>query len=146
MLAIGRELKVLKEDEKLKLQDLRNRVGRHPSFKNKSKLQVLAEKYGVEIVFSPKYHCELNPIEGLWCFEKVYIRKNTDGTFEKMIELMETSKNMFLTQNINLKLWNRFFDTINDYEKGASYEEILKKYFGIKTQANISQHRIIGFF
>ena len=41
-----------------------------------------------------------------------------------MIELMETSKNMFLTQNINLKIWNRFFDTLNDYEKGASYEEI----------------------
>ena len=59
---------------------------------------------------------------------------------------METSKNMFLTQNINLKIWNRFFDTFNDYEKGASYEEILKKYFGIKTQANISQYRIIGSF
>ena len=39
---------------------------------------------------------------------------------------------MFLNQNINLKLWNRFFVTLNDYEKGASYEEILKKYFGIK--------------
>ena len=59
---------------------------------------------------------------------------------------METSKNMFLTQNNNLNLWNRFFDTLNDYEKGSSYEEILKKYFGIITQANISQHRIIGFF
>jgi hypothetical protein len=54
LLVIGRELKVVKEDEKLKLQDLRNRVGSHPTFKNKSKLQVLAEKYGVEIVFAPK--------------------------------------------------------------------------------------------
>ncbi len=88
----------------------------------------------------------MNPIEGLWCSEKVNIRKNTDGTFEKMIELMESSKNMFLNQNINLKLWNRFFVTLNDYEKGASYEEILKKYFGIKAKANISQHRIKGSF
>jgi hypothetical protein len=44
LLVIGRELKVLKEDEKLKLHDLSNRVGSHPSFKNKSKLQGLAEK------------------------------------------------------------------------------------------------------
>ena len=51
-----------------------------------------------------------------------------------MIELMETSKNMFLTQNINLKIWNRFFDTFNDYEKGAKntflplfFQKILSK-------------------
>ncbi len=59
-------------------------------------MKILAEKYGVELVFFPKYHCELNPIEGLWCFEKVHIRKNTDGTFENLVELIESTKDMFI--------------------------------------------------
>jgi hypothetical protein len=128
----------------LKLDDLRRKVGTHPAFKNKCKLKILAEKYAVELVFCPKYHCELNPIEGLWCFQKVHIRKNTDGTFEKLVELIESTKDMFVKQNINLRLWNRFFNTINDYKNNATYEEILKKYFGIKTKANIESHRRIG--
>jgi hypothetical protein len=37
---------------------------------------------------------ELNPIEGLWCFQKVNIRKNTDGTFEKLVELIDKTKEM----------------------------------------------------
>ena len=146
LLVIGRELKIIEEKEILKLEALRNKVGSHPAFQNKSKLQVLGNKYGVEIIFSPKYHCELNPIEGLWCFQKVYIRKNTDGSFENLIELLETSKRLFDNQNINLKLWNRFFNTINDYSNNASYDDILKKYFGIKTESKITQHRVIQSF
>jgi transposase len=75
LLVLGRELGLLEPNRKYKLQDLRQIIGNHPAFKNKSKLEVLAEKYNVQIVFSPKFHCELNPIEGLWCFQKVYIRK-----------------------------------------------------------------------
>ncbi len=63
-----------------------------------------------------------------------------------MIKLIETTKDMFKNQNINLRLWNRFFNTINDYKNNASYEEILKKYFGIKTKANVIEHRTIQSF
>ena len=143
LLVIGRELKIIGENENLKLDALRNKVGMHPAFHNKCKLQILGKKYGVDIIFSPKFHCELNPIEGLWCFQKVYVRKNTDGTFEKLTELMETSRKLFVTQNINLKLWNRFFNTIEDYLNNASYEDILKKYFGVKTKAHVTEHRVI---
>jgi hypothetical protein len=146
LLVIGRELGLIKENEKLKLDDLRNKVGEHAAFKNKCKLKLLAERFSVEIIFSPKYHCELNPIEGLWCFQKVNIRKNTDGTFEKLVELIDKTKEMFQKQNINIRLWNRFFNTINDYENDASYEEILKKYFGIKTKPNVKEHRTIQSF
>jgi hypothetical protein len=37
----------------------------------------------------------------------------------------------------------QFFNTINDYENDACYEEILKKYFGIKTKPNVKEHRTI---
>ena len=32
-----------------------------------TKLEVLASKYNMKIIYCPKYHCELNAIEGLWC-------------------------------------------------------------------------------
>ena len=51
--------------KKYSLNDYRTVVGTHLAFNKKSKLEVLAEKYGVEITFCPKFHCEINPIEGL---------------------------------------------------------------------------------
>ena len=59
---------------------------------------------------------------------------------------METAKKLFLVQNVNIKLWNRFFNTVNDYANGASYDQLLKKYFGINTKAEISEHRTIKTF
>ena len=88
----------------------------------------------------------MNPIEVLWCFEKNFIRKNTDGSFEKLLQLMEESKKLFIEQNINLRLWNRFFNTVNDYLDDASYECILKKYFGFKTQGFVQEHRKINSY
>ena len=53
---------MINENEKLKLDVLRNKVGEHAAFKNKCKLKLLTERYSVEIIFSPKYDCELNPL------------------------------------------------------------------------------------
>ena len=48
----------------LKLDDLKNELKMHPAFVSRTKLEILAEKYNVKIIFCPKFHCELNPIEG----------------------------------------------------------------------------------
>ncbi|CAM4852251.1 unnamed protein product, partial [Rotaria magnacalcarata] len=56
-----------------------------------SKLEKLAAEYNVKILFSPKYHCETNPIEGYWCPSKQYIRKNTDQSFQTLLTLMPAS-------------------------------------------------------
>ncbi|KAB5596223.1 hypothetical protein CTheo_208 [Ceratobasidium theobromae] len=36
----------------------------------KTKLQLLAESYGCSVLYLPKYHCELNPIEQCWGMAK----------------------------------------------------------------------------
>ncbi|KAF9440273.1 hypothetical protein P691DRAFT_793787 [Macrolepiota fuliginosa MF-IS2] len=42
-----------------------------PDFANmKSRLEELAENLGVQVIFLPKFHCELNPIEQCWGFAK----------------------------------------------------------------------------
>ncbi|RNA26174.1 hypothetical protein BpHYR1_000631, partial [Brachionus plicatilis] len=49
--------------EKIKLADLKKLVSVHPAFNSVNKLEILGKKYGIKVIFIPKYHCELNPIE-----------------------------------------------------------------------------------
>jgi hypothetical protein len=77
-------------------------------------------------------------------FSKVYIRKNTDGSFEKMIDLIDLTREILKEKGIHLKLWNRFFNTIKDYSNLVTYEEIFKKYYGMNIKTEITQHRRIS--
>ena len=79
----------------------------------RSNLEILAEKHGVILLFWPKFHCELNSIESVWCFIKQYIRRKTDRTFETMVHLIEEAKVEFKEGNLNAKLWRRFWQAIN---------------------------------
>ena len=55
----------------------------HPAFEEKNtNLEKLASKYNVNIVWCPKYHCELNPIEGVWCDTKRYVRSNNEQDYK----------------------------------------------------------------
>ena len=49
---------------------------------------MLAMKYNIKIIYCPKYHCELNVIEDLWCNQKSYVRSVTDQSFDKMLKLI----------------------------------------------------------
>ena len=53
--------------KKIKLEDLGNLLLTHPAFTNEknTRLEQLASKYNIKIIWLPKYHCELNPIEGV---------------------------------------------------------------------------------
>ncbi|RNA33262.1 hypothetical protein BpHYR1_050402 [Brachionus plicatilis] len=64
----------------------------HPAFHTESNLEKLALKYGHKVVFSSKFHLELNPIEGLWCYLKQHIRARTNQTFPRMMEVLAEAK------------------------------------------------------
>ncbi|CAF1405131.1 unnamed protein product [Adineta ricciae] len=48
-------------------EEIRELLSGHTAFQNATKLETLALKYKVNVIFCPRYHCELNAIEGLWC-------------------------------------------------------------------------------
>ncbi|CAF1690002.1 unnamed protein product [Adineta ricciae] len=50
---------------KIKLEEIRELLSGHSALQNATKLETLALKYKVNVIFCPKYHCELNAIEGL---------------------------------------------------------------------------------
>ena len=59
-------------------------------------LERVATKYNNKIVFCPKYHCEINPIEGLWCYKKRYVRSRTDQTYSTMLKLIDNFSHHFI--------------------------------------------------
>ncbi|CAF4180647.1 unnamed protein product [Rotaria sp. Silwood2] len=58
---------------KIKLDEIIKILSTHPAFQNVTKLEMLGTKYKVTIIYCPKYHCELNAIEGLWCNQKAFV-------------------------------------------------------------------------
>jgi hypothetical protein len=61
----------------MKLYELKELVKDHPAFNSCSRLENLAKKYEVNIIFCPKYHCEMNPIEGFY-YVLVYLSIKID--------------------------------------------------------------------
>jgi hypothetical protein len=91
------------------LAQYREILSRHIAFKNNTKLERLAEKYGVKIVWLSKFHCELNPIEELWCDSKQFVRKNNDQYVNNFEKLVESSFEKFDEKDLDIKLWFRFW-------------------------------------
>jgi transposase len=127
-------------NKKYLLKEYRKAVSSHIAFQNKTKLESLADKYDIKIIFCPKFHCELNPIEGLWCFMKNYIRKYTDQSFEKLQDLTNESLIKFKETGYNFKLWRRFWRLLALYKEGKSYEEVLQSLFSKKSQGTAKYH------
>ena len=57
----------------------------------KCELQETLEACGQVVLFLPKFHCELNPIEPYWCQAKWYCRENCDYTFSRLCETVPKS-------------------------------------------------------
>lgn len=142
---ICKELKLIPLDALAKnytLDQLRQIIRKHKAFDERTNLEILAEKYNVKLIFSPKFHCELSPIEGFWCYLKQYIRNRTDQSFDKMVELIEEAKKEFSKSNLNAKLWRRFWQAINMYNKGLQYSEIINLLYGSRKTEVISHRKI----
>ncbi|CAF1948513.1 unnamed protein product [Rotaria magnacalcarata] len=116
LLALAYELNVF-VPKKCKLNELKLLVSEHTAFKSVSKLEKLAAEYNVKILFSSKYHCKTNPIEGYWCHSKQYIRKNADQSFQRLLTLMPEAKTNANDKHIHLKRFRRFSKTIKAYNQ-----------------------------
>ena len=102
----------------------------HIAFKSITKLEKLSLENGFKIIFVPKFHCELNPIEGLWCFMKRYVRTRTDQNFDTMKRLIFESIDKYNkdpeNKNLNRKLWNSFWKCIDMYQEGETNATVLQ--------------------
>ena len=101
-------------------------------------------KYGIKIVFCPKFHCELNCIEGLWCNQKQFVRRKTDQTYSTMLKLIVQSRDHFREKEIYLKLLRRFWRCLKAYKDGKSYSQVLQMFFSNLYQGIEKNHTRIS--
>ncbi|CAF1299418.1 unnamed protein product [Didymodactylos carnosus] len=129
---------------KVKLDKIHKILSKQLAFQNVTKLEIPASKYTVKIIYCPKYHCESNAIEGLWCNQKAFVRSRTDQSFEKLIKLIADSRIHFVERNIALKLFRRFWRSIEAYSQGQTYADVLKLFFSQLCKTSVQSHRRIS--
>jgi len=135
LLQIAKEMNIIDlktQSRQIKLDELREKISLHPAFSSVTKLEKLAKQFCVKIIWCPKYHCELNPIEGLWCYSKRFVRENNEQNFNKLFDLIQESFFKYKASNLNIKLWHRFWTCVHMYNEGDSYKDVLTKLFSHK--------------
>ena len=76
-------------------------LGKHEDFKNeKSKIERLLQALGHRVLFLPKFHPELNPIERVWGKAKVYVKDKCDYTFNGLRNVIIPAFNSASTDDI----------------------------------------------
>ena len=69
----------------LKKEDMVKKVEQMRDFKfQKNKVEEKILNQGHRVMFLPKFHCELNPVERMWCHAKHYTRSHCDYSFPNL--------------------------------------------------------------
>lgn len=136
---------MVRENQTVKLDDLKEICKKHAAFKEPTKLEEVAAKYpNIKIIFVPKFYCELNPIEGVWAFSKNRNRRYNDlSSFNNYIDLLNETKQIIKEHVLCKKLWRRFWNVVKAYKKGYDVIFVLTEYFSLKSQSKIQEHRRI---
>jgi hypothetical protein len=146
LIEILKELDVIQQNDngdKYKLPELREKLATHMAFDITTRLEQSAKKFGIKIIWCPKYHCELNPIEGFWCDLKWFVRKHNDQDYKKLNDLIVDGMKQYEEKGLNQKLWFRFWLAIEMYENKATYQDVLQTLFGAKSLSKVKTHKKI---
>ena len=113
LLILAKKLKI-DVDDKMKLDEFHQVFSNHPEFRNVSPLEKLPTKYQIKIVFNPKYHCELDPIEGIWCSMKRFVRKKVVKLFRRCFDLFLMLAYTSLTEifNVNFSTFLGYYERL----------------------------------
>ena len=82
-------------------------------------------------MFIPKFHCELNSIERVWCRAKQDTRSHCDYSFSNLEKIIDTA-----LDTVSVELVRKYFRKVRGYQKayregntlGKEMQAILKKY------------------
>ncbi len=74
-------------------------------------LQQVVQNRGHMCLYLPKFHCELNPIESVWCHSKKHTRGHCNGTIVRLRKIVPESLSLVCDDTIG-----RFFARCRDFE------------------------------
>ena len=82
------------------------------------------------------FHCELSPVERVWCKLKKHTRAYADGTITKLRKIVPEGLN-----SVTLEQIKKFFQTCRDYEsahkEGGTGKEVEKKVKSYKSHRRV---------
>ena len=115
----------------MKAPQLKEKLKSYSDFQNpKTLLEDLIESRGHLCVFYPKYHCELSPIELVWCHAKRHTRAYANGSIVRLRTMVPEGLDGVTTEQIK-----KFFRLCRQYEHiyregylGKEVEQQIKKY------------------
>jgi len=76
----------------------------------------IAEQYEHEVNFTPPYHCELQPIEGVWSVVKGEVARS--GLHPNLLSVRNTLLNAFkekISSKVIVGLWRRALKNAKEY-------------------------------
>ena len=74
-------------------------------------------------------------------FDETFYSTKNDQTFPTIVRLIPDSREYFFNKNLHYKLFRRFWRTLNAYDQGNIYAEILRMFFSGLCKYEIASHR-----
>ena len=117
--------KMNKEDKIKILEEMRD-------FKfQKTRVEELILSKEHRVMFIPKFHCEINPIEHVWCCAKQYIRAQCDYSFQGLEKTLGAA-----LDSVDVEILRKFYRKVREYHRayrnnvkvGKEMEKTLKVY------------------
>ena len=131
---------------KMKAKDMRDLLKTFPDFnRQKTILEDYIERRGHICFYYLKFHCELSPIERVWCQPKKYTRAYIDGTITRLRKVVPEG-----LDSVTLELMKKFFRTCRDYERtyrgGGSGREVEERVKIYKSHRRIFSENVYACF
>jgi hypothetical protein len=99
----------------------RSLLGAQQDFKEQSgRIQEEVEAGGHEVIFYPKFHCELNFIERFWCLAKRWLRDNCEYSIGGLRKNLPKALASVSSVSIN-RFYEHCMRIISAYSSGAQY-------------------------
>ena len=112
--------------------DMRTILSNHEDFQTeKTIVEHFLDKEGLESIFLPKFHCELNPIERVWGQAKTYTWVHTNFTFVRLRNIVDPG-----LDSVSVDLIRKYCRRVREYEEaylegkkaGRELEKAVKVY------------------
>jgi transposase len=92
--------------------------------KVKFKCVDIAERYGHTLLYTPPYHCELQPIEGVWAVVKNRVGGRPHANMADMYKDILEAFTQAVDSKTVVGLWKRSFEKAQVYYEALDKEEI----------------------
>jgi hypothetical protein len=86
----------------------------------KGKLEEEIMKFNHEVIFYPKFHCELNFIEPYWCAAKYYAREHCEYSLKGLRAVLPAALDSVSSTAIN-RYYNHCARVMEAYSEGFDY-------------------------